>query len=180
MNLLDIIIISTMIFLIVKGVLRGFIREIASLSGVVFGILLANSYQPQMTAYLKSLLPSTEFLPIISFAAIFALVLIACNLVGYLFKVLFAKAFLGWIDRSLGFGLAVTKGVIVIYLVMVILTFYLPGKTPLIAQSKLAPWVIMSYQSMIKVLSPAHYQNLKNKFFGEEKESGKERAKESQ
>jgi uncharacterized membrane protein required for colicin V production len=33
MNLLDIIIIVTMIFLLVKGVFRGFIREIASLAG---------------------------------------------------------------------------------------------------------------------------------------------------
>jgi membrane protein required for colicin V production len=168
MNLLDGIIVCTMVFLIVKGLLRGFIREIASLAGVVFGILLANLYQPRMTAYLKSL-PSTELLPVISFAAIFALVLIACNLIGYLLKILFSKAFLGWVDRVLGLWLAVTKGVILIYLVIVILTFYMPAKTPLIAQSKLAPWIIVSYQSMVKVISPEHYKNWKRKLLGEEK-----------
>ena len=59
MNVLDIIIIATMIFFVVKGVLRGFIREVASLSGIILGIWLANEYHPYMTTYLKPHLPET-------------------------------------------------------------------------------------------------------------------------
>jgi membrane protein required for colicin V production len=180
MNVLDIIIISTMVFFIFKGIYRGFMREIASLAGVVFGILLANHFQPRMTVYLTSLLPSTEYLPLISFASIFALALIVCNMVGYVLKLLFSKAFLAWVDRTLGFGFALIKGVILIYLTIVILTFYMPAKTPLIAQSKLAPWIVVSYQSMIKVISPGHYQNWKKKLLGEGNESGKDGAAEKQ
>jgi membrane protein required for colicin V production len=176
MNLMDVIIVSTMVFFIVKGLLRGFMREIASLAGVVFGILLANHFQPQMTAYLRSLLPVTEYLSLISFGSIFAIALITCNLLGYALKILFSKAFLAWVDRAMGFGFALIKGVILIYLTIVILTFYMPAKTPLIAQSKLAPWIIVSYQSVIKVISPSHYQNWRKKLVGEEKESGKQGA----
>lgn len=172
MNLLDIVIIVTMIFFIVKGIIRGFIREIASLAGVILGIYLANLFQPQMTDFLKPYLPSNPFLPLISFAVIFASVLILCNLLGWILKLLFKKAFLGWLDRTLGAGLAVLKGVIITYLVIVILTFFLPAKTPLIAQSKLAPWIIKSYQSMISLISPEHYKNWKKKLLGETK--GKE------
>ena len=64
------------------------------------------------------------------------------------------------------------KGVIITYLVIVILTFFIPAKTPLIAQSKLAPWIIKSYQSMISLISPEHYKNWKKKLLGEAK--GKE------
>ena len=166
MNLLDIVIIVTMIFFIVKGIIRGFIREIASLAGVILGIYLANLFQPQMTDFLKPYLPSNPFLPLISFAVIFASVLILCNLLGWILKLLFKKAFLGWLDRTLGAGLAVLKGVIITYLVIVILTFFLPAKTPLIAQSKLAPWIIKSYQSMISLISPEHYKNWKKKLLG--------------
>jgi membrane protein required for colicin V production len=180
MNVMDVIIISTMIFFVVKGLLRGFMREMASLAGVVFGILLANHFQPQMTTYLRSLLPSTEYLPLISFASIFAIALVTCNLLGYVLKLLFSKAFLAWVDRTLGFAFAVIKGVILIYVAMVVLTFYMPARTPLIAESKLAPWIIVSYQSMIKVISPAHYQNWRKKLLGDEKEIGKERAAENQ
>jgi membrane protein required for colicin V production len=173
MNLLDIIIIVTMTFLVVKGIMRGFIREIASLAGVILGIWLANLFQPQMTDFLKSYLPSNQFLPLISFAVIFVSILVLCNLLGWTLKLLFKKAFLGWVDRSLGACLAITKGVIITYLVIVILTFFLPAKTPLIAQSKLAPFIIKSYQSMISLISPDHYRNLKRKIMGEKKEKGK-------
>jgi len=173
MNLLDLIIISTLIFLVVKGLLRGFIRELASLAGVILGVLLGNHFQPQMTLYLKSYLPPTDYLPLISFASLFTLILIGCNLVGYLLKLLFSKVLLGWLDRTLGVWLALAKGVILIYLTIVILTFFVPTKTPLIAQSKLAPWIIVSYQSMIKFISPAQYENWKKRLFGEEKGTGR-------
>ena len=182
MNLLDIIIIVTMIFLIVKGIIRGLIREIASLAGVILGIWLANLFQPQMTDFLKSYLSSNQFLPLISFAVIFVSILVLCNLLGWILKLLFKMAFLGWVDRSLGACLAIIKGVIITYLVIVILTFFLPAKTPLIVQSKMVPWIIKSYQSMISLISPDHYKNWKKKIIGEKKDKEKiisEKIKES-
>jgi len=166
MNLLDLVIIATMIFLVVRGIFRGFFMEVGSLAGVILGVVLANHYQPQMTNYLKTYLPSGSFLPMISFAVIFVSVLIACNLLGWSLKVIMKKAFFGWADRTLGACLAISKGIILTYLVIVLLTFFVPSKTPLIAQSRLAPMVITSYQSMISLISPAFYQRWKKKFLG--------------
>jgi len=172
MNLLDLVILCTMIFLVVKGLLRGFIKEMASLAGVVLGILSANWFQPQMTAYLRTYLPDTSLLPLLSFTAIFACVLILCNLLGGTLKFLFQKAFLGWLDRTLGVGLAITKGVIITYLAIVLLTFFLPTKTPLIARSKFAPWIIKSYQGMIRLVLPNHYLEWKERIMGKASETG--------
>ena len=171
MNLLDIIITVTLVFLVVKGLFRGFIREVASLAGIVLGIWLAGQFQPQMTHFLKSYIPNSSLLPLISFAVIFTLILLLCNLLGWGLKMLLKKAFLGWADRVLGTCLAIAKGVIVIYLVIVLLTFFLPAKTPLIAQSRLAPLIISSYQSMIRIISPERYQRLKERLM-----DGKNRA----
>jgi len=173
MNLLDYIIIITMVYLIVKGIFRGFIREIASLAGIILGIWIANLFQPQMTDLLRSYLPSVQYLPLISFAAIFAAVLILCNIIGWGLTLLFKKLFLGWVNRFLGACLAIAKGVIITYLVIVMLTFFLPSKTPLIAGSTLAPLIIGSYQSIISLVSPNHYQNWKRKIVGKQKEIGK-------
>ena len=172
MNLLDIIIIATMIFLIVKGILRGFFREIASLAGVILGIWLANHFQPQMTDYLKSYLPSIKYLPLISFAVIFFTTLILCNLSGWVLKLLFKKVLLGWLDRTLGASLAVIKGVIITYLVIILLTFFVPASTPLIAKSKMAPLIIISSQAMIRLISPDHFQKWKKKFMEKKKGVG--------
>jgi len=103
---------------------------------------------------------------LISFALIFTAVLALSNLLGWLFKLLLKKTFFGWADRTLGAGLATVKGVILIYLVIVIVTFFLPAKTPLIAKSRLAPLIIASYQSMVRLVSPDHYKNWKTKIMG--------------
>jgi membrane protein required for colicin V production len=166
MNLLDMIIICTMIFFIVKGILRGFLREVASLAGVILGILLANHFQPRMTEVLKAYVPASGFLPIISFALLFGAVLVICNFAGYGLSLLFQKAFLGWVDRTLGSGFAVVKGVIITYLVIVILTFFLPAQTPLIAQSKTAPWIISSYQALTHLIAPDQYEKWRKRLLG--------------
>jgi uncharacterized membrane protein required for colicin V production len=143
--------------------------EVGSLAGVILGVLLANHYQPQMTNYLKAYLPTSNYLPIISFAVIFLIVLVLCNLLGWSLKMIVKKAFFGWADRTLGAGLAILKGIIITYLVIVLLTFFVPSKTPLIARSRLAPLVITSYQSMISFISPSFYQRWKKKFLGNSK-----------
>ncbi len=173
MNVLDYIIVVSMIYLIIKGILRGFIGEVASLTGIILGIWLGNVFQPRVTEILEVHIPFTEFIPLISFAVIFATIFILFNFLGWLLKLLFKKIFLGWLDRSLGAFLAIIKGVIVIYLVFVILTFFIPEKTPLIAESKLAPWITRSYQSMIGLISPEYYQNWKERIIGEEQKIGK-------
>ena len=173
MNLLDYVIIIAMGYLIIKGVLRGFLREISSLAGIILGIWLGNMYQPQLTIYLKNYLPSSQYLPLISFAAIFIAVVLLCNLIGWVLKLLLKKIMLGWLDRTLGSCLAFAKGVLIIYLFIVMLTFFLPGKTPLIAGSKLAPWIVRSYQVMSSLISPDHYQNLKRKIVGTQEEISK-------
>lgn len=170
MNLLDIIILSTISFFILKGLLRGFIRETASLAGVIVGIILANHSQPRMTRYLEPYLPSLDILPLISFGAILLLVILIFNILGWVLKFMFWKVLKGWSGRFIGAGLATIKGVILIYLVIILLFFFLPAKTPLIATSKLAPSIITSYQAMAGLISPDFYEKWKKKIIGKKKE----------
>lgn len=171
MNLVDVVIVITMLFFIVRGIWRGFFREAGSLAGVILGIWLAALFYPQAADYLKAHLPSfkVQTLQLMGFAAIFLAMLILCNVAGMLLKMLAKKSFLGWADRTLGAGLAVLKGVILTYLAIIVLTFFAPTQTPLIGKSKLAPLVIASYQSMVKVISPATYLNWKSRFLGQGK-----------
>jgi len=169
MNLLDIIIIIIMIFLILRGVIRGFFMEIASLAGVVLGILLGFRLHPRMTDFLRPYLPSFDdfVLQLVSFAIIFSIILVLCNFVGWGLKIMLKKTSLSWTDKGLGAGLAVLKGIIVIYITIVILTFFTPSQAPLVARSRLAPWVINSYQSIASLISPDFYQKWKRRFIGQ-------------
>jgi hypothetical protein len=77
---------------------------------------------------------------------------------------LLKKIFFGWADRSLGAGLAILKGIIITYLAIVLLTFFLPSKAPLIADSKLSPMIVSSYQFIVGMISPGAYDRWKRKF----------------
>ena len=166
MNLLDIIIVIIMIFLVVRGIFRGFFMEMASLAGVVLGILLGLQFTPRMTGFLRPYIPSFDLfvLQLISFAIIFTLVLVGCNLCGWGLRALLKKTVLGWTDKGLGAGLAVLKGIVISYLAIVILTFFVPSSAPLVAGSRLSPVIISSYQSIIGLISPSTYQNWKHRF----------------
>lgn len=166
MNPLDVIIVAAMVFFIVRAVFRGFFREVGSLAGIVLGIWLGAVYHPQVTAYLKQYVPAGKMLPLISFALVFALVVVLCNLAGWGLKTVMKKLLFGWADRGLGVGLAILKGILLAYLIIVLLTFYVPSQAPLIAESKLAPLIIRSYDSIIGFKSPAAYQDWKRKFLG--------------
>ncbi len=180
MNILDMIIIGAMIFFVVRGIWRGFLREIGSLAGVILGIWLAIKLQPQFTLFLKSHLSSGRFMPLISFAVIFFVVLVGCNLAGWGLKTLVNKAFLGWADKGLGAALAVLKGIILTYLVIVLLTFFLPTKTPLIAKSRLAPVIVSSYQSLAGFVSARRSHRWKKKWLGQSGRTEKSAAGKSQ
>ena len=167
MNILDYIILIPLLYFTVKGVLRGFIREILSLAGIILGTMLGIAFIPDVTKVLSHYLPNSRILPLVSFVLIFILVLIICNLLGWGLRFLLKKVFLGWFDRLMGGIFAVIKTVILAYIGIILLTFYVPAKAPLIAESVLAPWIIKSYQSIISLVSPDHYKNLKRKVLGE-------------
>ena len=164
MNILDIIIIAATIFFLIRGVFRGFIREIASLAGVVLGIWLANVYHVQMTGFLKRFIASEKFLSLMAFALIFLVVLVLCNLAGWALKKLFQKILLGWVDRMLGAGLALVKGVILSYVIIVVATFFVPATSPLMAQSRLTPVVVAAYQTMVAIIPSDSHEKLKRSF----------------
>ena len=166
MNILDYIILIPLLYLTIKGVIRGFIREVSSLAGIILGIWLGNLYQPEVSGLLYKFLPGTRFIPLISLSLIFIVVLILCNLAGWGLKLLFKKVFLGWFDRLMGGVFAVIKTIFLAYVAIIILTFYVPTKSPLIAESVLAPWIIKSYQSIIGLVSPDQYNNWKKKILG--------------
>jgi membrane protein required for colicin V production len=159
-----------LVYLIIKGILRGFIREVSSLVGIILGGIVGITYMSQVSEFLEQYVPNaTTYLPLVSLALIFAGFIILCNLIGWALHLFFKKAFLGWFDRLLGATFAVIKVVFITYGSLVILTFYINANTPLIANSLLAPWVIKSYQAITGLVSPDHYRNLKKRVLGEQK-----------
>jgi membrane protein required for colicin V production len=172
MNILDYIILGLITFFVIKGVFRGFFREISSLAGIVFGILIGNHYYPQMANLLKVYIPLEKSLPLISFFILFIVVVILFNLSGIFLHHLFKKLLIAWLDRSLGLGLALIKGIIISYLLILLLAIYMPSTSRLLTESKAAPLVKTGFESMRSLISPDLYKAWKKRIFEESKKVG--------
>lgn len=172
MNILDYIILGLMTFFLIKGFFRGFFREISSLAGIILGLLIGNHYNHYMANLLGAYIPFEKFLPLISFIILFILVVIVFNLFGSFLHHLFKRLFIGWFDRSLGIAFALIKGIIVCYLLIVLLTFLMPSKSLLIAKSKAARLVTITYQSMTRLISPDLYKTWKKRISREAEKVG--------
>lgn len=172
MNILDYIILGLITFFVIKGIFKGFFREISSLAGIVFGILIGNHYYPQMVYLLKPYIPLEKALPLMSFFILFIAVVIVFNLSGILLHHLFKKLLIAWLDRSLGFCLALMKGIIISYLLILLLAIYVPSTNPLLAESRAAPLVKLGFESMRGLVSPDIYRYWQKKMFKDSKKAG--------
>ncbi len=60
---------------------------------------------------------------------------------------------LGWFDRLFGVGFGVVKGLLIVSVVLLALTTFLPKQSPVIKDSALAPYVMVVADKMGKVVS---------------------------
>jgi len=165
MNILDIGIIAITAFFVGRGIFRGFFREAGSIGGLILGILAGSTYYNIIAGYIVSYvdIPWRDALSFICFALIFIVVMTACVLIGRGLQ-WFAKAVLfGWVDRGLGAILALVKAVLICYLIILMITFFLPAQQPIIVKSKLAPAMISLYQA--GGIPSDTYEKWKHKFF---------------
>jgi membrane protein required for colicin V production len=111
---------------------------------------------------LSGLIINTAYRNILSFLIIFSGVLIIISIIGIVIKYLLNVAFLGWIDRLCGVFFGLIKGVLIVTVLFIILTTFLPKGAPLIKKSVLAPHVIWISEKMVNVVS----KEMKRDFFG--------------
>jgi len=82
------------------------------------------------------------------FCAVFLVISILGVIINYLLKL----AFLGWFDRFCGAVFGAMKSLLIVSVILIALTTFLPKGTPLIKDSLLSPHVTLVSEKMIKVV----------------------------
>ena len=162
MNPFDILIIIIICYSLIRGLFRGLIKEVSSIIGVLGGFYAAYSYYPMVAKLIAGLIFNPSYLNILSFLIIFCTVLIIISILGIVIKYLLNVAFLGWIDRACGLAFGLVKGILIVTVLFIILTTFLPKGAPLIKKSILAPHVIWISEKMVNVVP----KEMKKDFFG--------------
>ena len=153
MNALDIFIIVVVSFCLIRGIFRGLIKELSSIIGVLAGFYGAYTYYMRLAELLSRWISDQGYLNVFSFLVIFCCVFILISVLGVVIKYLLNVAFLGWIDRICGASFGLIKGILIVSVVLISLTAFLPKGSPLVEQSLMAPHVALVSEKMAKVVS---------------------------
>lgn len=142
MNGLDIFIIIVISFSLIRGFFRGFIKEIASIVGVIAGFYGAYTYYKLLASYLIPWLSNWgDYLNIACFCILFFAIVSITAMIAYIIKEFLRVVFLGWVDKLFGVIFGAIKGTLLTSVVFLTLTAFLPGEPEFITKSTLAPYM---------------------------------------
>jgi len=153
MNPLDMVIIVILGYTLIRGIFRGLVKELSSIVGVMAGFYAAYTYYPFLAGLLARWISNSGYLNIMSFILIFCIIFILISIAGIIIKYLLNIAFLGWVDRICGAGFGIIKGILIVSVVLISLTAFLPKGAPIIKNSLLSPHVTLISEKMVKVVS---------------------------
>ena len=117
----DIVVVSLVTLLGLKGLFRGFIKEVFALVGLVGGVFVASRFSTQMGNIINGVMPidNNNTLTLVGFIASLILFWILIYFVGSVVSKIFSLSGLGIIDKLLGFIFGASK----VFLLFSIITY---------------------------------------------------------
>ena len=152
MNFFDIIVIVILGYCLIRGIFRGLVKELSSIIGVFGGFYAAYTYYPVLAKPLSKWIANAGYLNLLSFLIIFCGVFIIISILGIIINYLLKIVFLGWLDRVSGAMFGAMKGILIVSVLLIALTAFLPKGTPIIKDSLLSPYVTLVSEKMAKVI----------------------------
>ena len=119
MNLVDLFVWSVLLAFAVKGFMKGFVREVCSLLGLVLGGWAAFRFYPSLSQSLRPLIQlPQQAASALSFVLILLLTGLLFYLLGHLVTVVLKMALLGGVNRIGGMVFGVLQGALILCLVL--------------------------------------------------------------
>lgn len=119
MHWIDIIAIITALFFIYKSYHEGLLTSLFRLAGLVLGIIIAANMGHLSSSFFQEQFNwAVNVADIVGYIAIFILIILLAQVLGYFLRTLINAVHLGWIDQLGGILLGVLKAAIVISLLL--------------------------------------------------------------
>jgi len=153
MNALDIGILVILALFVAKGALRGLIKEICSLLGLVAAAALAFRLYIPVAKQLEAVTPLPEQLCVlVAVVLLFVLTMVVFSVIGIVLSRFIKLLFLGGLNRVIGALFSLLQGTLVLALVLYGLSqASLPsGVQPLFKHSQLCPPFVQLGHAMVK------------------------------
>jgi membrane protein required for colicin V production len=148
MNGLDWLIAGILVLSVVHAAAQGFVFELFSLAGTVFGYLLAAWEYPAAARFLAPYVKSELVAGGAGFLLIFVAVVILAGIAGRIARWATTSVGLRWFDRLLGGAFGFLRGALVVVVLLMAMASFLPSSRAL-AGSRLAQYFLVAGRAAI-------------------------------
>jgi len=164
MNLFDVVVVIILCFCLIRGGFRGLIKEISGIVGVLLGFYGAYIYYPHIAHRLSGWISDQGYCNILAFMIIFCVVFVVISVLGIIIRYILNKVTSGWADRIGGVLLGFMKGCLIVAVLFIALTAFLPKGAPFLQQSRLSPFVAKYAEVMAELISKDMKNDFKDKY----------------
>ncbi|MCU0471873.1 MAG: CvpA family protein [Bacteroidales bacterium] len=122
MNWIDLVIIILLVFSVISGFTNGFVKEAASLAGLILGIWGAIKFSSFTSEKLYDLFDMTgQYVGIISFLVTFCVIVVIIHFIGIIADKIVDAISLGFLNRILGMVFGLIKSVLIMSVIFVVI-----------------------------------------------------------
>lgn len=141
MNWIDLAIAAVLVGFAIRGLIRGFFRELLAIVGLFLGLWVALLEFVPLGEWVQRHISLAEPLPFhVAFLAIFFGISLVANIVGFFLQKVAKGLLMGWLDAIVGLGFGVLKGVMILT-VLLFLVAFLPLPDVIRAQLRASPMI---------------------------------------
>jgi membrane protein required for colicin V production len=141
MNLFDWLLIAVLVYSAVQAFMRGLVREIFSLAGLVAGVLIASWNYGRLASLLGGLLSNHAVANAVAFLVIALGIMVAAAILGRLIHATAHAVGLGFFDRMGGAAFGLFRGCLIGVAILMAISAFLPG-VEWVKNSRLAPYFL--------------------------------------
>jgi membrane protein required for colicin V production len=161
MTVLDYILIGTLVFFAIIGLIRGLVSQLISILGLVAGFVLARIYYGSVVSYLGLHFYIGEF---VAFLIVFVGVFICAKIAGMIVEKFLKSARLSLFNRISGFLLGFMKGFALCSLIIAFMLLVYPEGDKVVRSSPAANYFYKAAEAIYRIVP----EDIRGKFKPEE------------
>jgi len=137
----DWLLLAPLVYSTVQAFLRGLVRELFSLFGLIAGVLLAAWNYAQLASPLRAVISNPAVANVVAFLLIAIGIMIAATIAGRLIHTTAHAIGLGFFNRLGGAAFGLLRGCLIGVAILMAISAFLPG-TEWVKNSRLAPYFL--------------------------------------
>ena len=161
MTSFDYLVLVVIAISIILSVMRGLLREVLAILGWVAAFYVAKTYTNQVLPMMPVNIPTEPLRILAAFLVLFLATLLVASLLAIALSAIFKKIGLGWLNRLLGAGFGIVRGLLIVCVLVFLAGFTSAPKdarwrdamfsAPLEALvTSMLPWVPVSIAKYVK------------------------------